>query len=62
MVKTLKHTIVDDKQLNVTKIKKTSMNGFGGTSRINHDSSRFYDRKLFDSKEKKTNKQKKKTN
>ena len=38
--------------MGVTKIKKTSMSGFGGTSRINHDSSKFYDRKLFDSNKK----------
>ena len=28
---------------------KTTMNGFGGTSRVNHDSSAFYSRKMFDS-------------
>ncbi len=50
--KTLKLDLFDSKQMNVTKIKKTSMNSFGGTSRINHDSNKFYDRKLFSFKEK----------
>ena len=47
LIKTLKHTIIDNKQASITKTKKTSMNGFGGTSRINHDSNKFYGRKLF---------------
>ena len=29
------------------QIMQTSMNGFGGTKRINHNSSAFYNRKLF---------------
>lgn len=28
--------------------KKTSMNGFGGTSRVNHDSTNFYGRKIYE--------------
>ena len=35
--------------LNDTKKQtKTKMNGFGGTKRVNHDSTLFYSRKMFD--------------
>ncbi len=51
MVKISKCAVIEDNKMRVVKIKKTSMNGFGGTSRINHDSSKFYNRKLFHLKE-----------
>ena len=38
---------VTENKYEVQKHLSTSMNGFGSTQRINHDSSKFYSRKLF---------------